>query len=432
MPDELTRALLVEEVVSPRAVGEALFLSLSRGVPLVRALIDTGAAPPEVLERYLSREGAPVIERVVPVKDLVERLPKGLCRRLLAVPVRRDAITGTVDVALANPTDTHAALEIGFHLRAPVRIVRASLAAIEELVEARRSQRPRSVAPSRSDTDERRQNIASDPPIPLLAPKRRATSHTPPWGTPVHNARRRVESDPPQSRPGSEIPLPLTRRTAQGVTGGTQKPPPIIDPSRGPLDEGIPFDEEQMIAAVEVGGENEPMVSPDIPGPPRVPRGRSEGPPPGPSLLETLRTARTRDVVLDCVLQLSHAIARRVALFVVKKGGYVGWSCTPEFGDRRLLEGTTVPLDSGSILDIAVRDGMYFGPVHRDVTHAGILGVLGTASPDVAVIPVRVSGKTAVIIMADDVGDAMVATGRLEELALQAGDALARIVRQRR
>ena len=41
-------------------------------------------------------------------------------------------------------------------------------------------------------------------------------------------------------------------------------------------------------------------------------------------------------------------------------------------------------------------------------------------------------GKTAVIVMADELGDTMLATRRLEELARAAGDAFARIVRMRR
>ena len=56
------------------------------------------------------------------------------------------------------------------------------------------------------------------------------------------------------------------------------------------------------------------------------------------------------------------------------------------------------------------------------------------ASPttcDVAAVPIRVSGKTAVVIVADELGDTMIGTRRLEELARQAGDAFARIVRTR-
>jgi DUF971 family protein len=55
-----------------------------------------------------------------------------------------------------------------------------------------------------------------------------------------------------------------------------------------------------------------------------------------------------------------------------------------------------------------------------------------TATRDVAVVPVRVSGKTAVIIVADDLIDTMISTRGLEELARAAGEAFGRIVRTRR
>ena len=44
MADELTKSLLLEDVVVPRNVADALFVSVTSGVPLVQALTDAGAA----------------------------------------------------------------------------------------------------------------------------------------------------------------------------------------------------------------------------------------------------------------------------------------------------------------------------------------------------------------------------------------------------
>ena len=84
------------------------------------------------------------------------------------------------------------------------------------------------------------------------------------------------------------------------------------------------------------------------------------------------------------------------------------------------------------MFDEAVRDGLYLGPIRHDEAHASLLHVMRGASRDVAVVPIRVSGKTAVVLIADELGDTMLATRRLEELARAAGDAFARIVRMRR
>ena len=149
-------------------------------------------------------------------------------------------------------------------------------------------------------------------------------------------------------------------------------------------------------------------------------------------ILAALRAAGARDEVLELVLTGARIVARKVALFVVKRGGYLGWACTPEFGDRAAVQSILVPLESASVFEEAVRDGLYLGPVRHDEVHAALLHVMRGASRDVAVVPIRVAGKTAVVILADELGDTMLATRRLEELARAAGDAFGRIVRMRR
>jgi hypothetical protein len=91
-----------------------------------------------------------------------------------------------------------------------------------------------------------------------------------------------------------------------------------------------------------------------------------------------------------------------------------------------------IPLDANSVFDRAVREDIYLGPIRYDDVHAPLLRIIKNPSREVAVVPIRVSGKTAVIIMADELGDTMIGTRRLEELARAAGEAFARIVRTRR
>lgn len=511
MADELTKALLLEEVAEPRAVAEALFASVMDNVPLVRALVDVRAVRPEILGRYLGRTDAPFLRHVVPVMELVDRLPEGLCARLLAVPVRRDAITGTIDVVVPDPADPHPAREIAFHLGAPVRAVRAPVAAIEEglrrlTMRARAAEddglaydsRPRSFAaspPEAAASATRR--MATIPPAPepsarppparashpqrapsyrppapgapdvLLAaldgrsPRRpqrapeapaRKTRETPPWGTPIHTVSRPTGSEPPRSGLGSEIPIPLTRRTFSAVSarGGTQRPPPPV-PDRSPLGEGyaLPVDPKNL-RIVEVRDERAVVherarAAPDasrIPGPPPLPSVAPQGTfaafsPQMPvadlgGIMAAIRAAGSRDEVLELVLSAARMLAHRVALFVVKRGGYLGWASTPEFADRASLQRVLVPLDAKSVFDEAVREGLYLGPIRHDEVHAPLLSVMRTATKDVALVPIRVSGKTAVVIVADELGDTMIATRHLEEVARAAGESFARIVRMRR
>lgn len=429
--DPLTQALLVEEVAPRSAIAEALLSSVAGAVPRLHALVHAGAASPEVLTQYLARSEAPFVRQVVPVADLVERLPRGLCARLLAVPIRLDAITGTVDVAVANAHDPHPASEIAHHLGAPVRVVRAPLAAIEEALRrddlrlGGRGARARVATPP--------------PPQPVLSstipgggdfahraafeygPAGPRRVQTPPWGTPIHSVRPTLSSAPPGSGYGSEIPIPLTRKT---------------------------FGPEAILSAVASGGAlasdlagaELPLA---IPAPPLLPSATSfapQGYTPRPAfalpeldrVVAALGAASARDEVLDLVLEGARMVAVKIALFVVKKGGYTGWEATPELADRAAIQSVVLPLDATSIFDRAVREDVYLGPIRYDEVHAPLLRVLRNPSREVAIVPIRVSGKTAVILLADDLDDTMTGTRRLDELARAAGEAFARILRARR
>lgn len=499
MADELTKALLLEEVVSPNAVADALFASVTGGVPLVQALVDAGAATPDVIHRYLARTDVPYLRQVAPVQELVERLPPGMCARLFAVPIRRDAITGTIDVAVADARDGHAAAELSFHLRAPVRIVRAPIAAIDEAVRRIRMRslpppalrnnpshppppqlappseneplydsRPRAPVPPARRTNTlpppvfEHSPISVPPASPAVVGAVRPRRDTPTWGTPIHSpAPPKNDSEAPKSGAlGSEIPIPLTRKTFTVERGGTQRPPPIMQRGTNPqLGEGIPVDPASYRTIVEVRG---PEYSPESRPTPGHPGDASfiPGPPPMPAVsaggtfaayapnvvhpaeqvqyadvggvLASLRIAQGRDEILELVMTGARMLAFKVALFVVKRGGYLGWSCTPELGDRVAIQNLLIPLESGSIFDLAVQEGLYLGPIRHDDVHANLLHVMRGATRDVAAVPIRVAGKTAVIILADELGDTMIGTRRLEEIARGAGEAFARIVKTRR
>lgn len=399
---ELPRSLLLEEAAAPRALGDALARSVNERIPLVKAILDAGAASGEVVARHLARSDAPFLRQVAPALDVIDRLPPGLCERLLAVPVRLDAITGTVDVVVADASDRHPADEIGYHLRAPVRVVRAPLAAIEDALRQLRSLPAR---PPRVPT------LPPAPPVPSVAPSSGGRIATPAWGTPIQviGPTARAPTEPPKSGYGSEIPIPLTRKTAypQPLGGSTQRPP-ALEPS-----------------------------APDIPAPPPVPASlagglRAELAPDLGTVLAGLRSAASRDDVLELILEGARSVAPKVALFVVKKGGYLGWMGSVELKARAALKDVLVPVDTNSVFDRAVREELYLGPIPFDAVHAPLVRVLDNPTRDVAVVPVRVSGKTAVVIVADQLVDTMHGTRRLEELGRAAGDAFARIVRTRR
>src|SRR5258706_13798215 len=172
MSTELARALLLSDAVTPEGLARAMFAGISENRPLERTLVTTGAIDERRLQEELARWDGPAIQNVVPVLPLVARLPKGICRRLVALPIRLDPRTGTVDIAVADGRNPHGANELAYFLGAPIRVVRAKLTtllqAIQKLEEIDRSPQP--------------------PPIWVPPPSGRAAmvpKETPMWGTPI-------------------------------------------------------------------------------------------------------------------------------------------------------------------------------------------------------------------------------------------------------
>ena len=79
MSFELGRALLLTEAITPEGLGQALLTAARDEVSLVRAILMTGAMDPGRLEQELSRAETPSMRAVLPVREITDRLPPGLC-----------------------------------------------------------------------------------------------------------------------------------------------------------------------------------------------------------------------------------------------------------------------------------------------------------------------------------------------------------------
>lgn len=196
---ELARRLL--SAGAPQvAVEKALLAEVRDGVPFVQAVLDGAQDLQPLLERELERAEASEIHWVRPLLDLVSRLPAGICRRLMAVPVHHDAHTGQVDVAAVDAASPHVAAEFAFHLNTPVRVLRAAPAQILSALATLG------------------QNAA---PPPTAARERRPSTRPPPGG-----------SRPPPRLP-SDPPIPLVRRPPLPARGsGWEDAEPVLSLTR--------------------------------------------------------------------------------------------------------------------------------------------------------------------------------------------------------
>jgi hypothetical protein len=150
-------------------------------------------------------------------------------------------------------------------------------------------------------------------------------------------------------------------------------------------------------------------------------------------VLTALRAAQTRDAVTASLLTGMRTVARRVGVLAVRKDEIVGWACTPELCDPAAFRNVKVPSNLPSVLSSALHEsGAHLVRVARTAAHESLVAAIGTTTAESAAVAVRVEGRAALVVLADELGDTMIATKRMEELARAAGDALARLVRDKK
>jgi hypothetical protein len=141
-----------------------------------------------------------------------------------------------------------------------------------------------------------------------------------------------------------------------------------------------------------------------------------------------METAATRDDVIDCLIVGMGTVARRVGVFAVKKRHYRGVACNAELGDSARFRNLEISADATTILGIAATSGSYVGPLPVTKPHADLHAFMKNVSKEVLATLIRVAGRPAVILFADDLGDSTFAVRRADELGHEASLAFSRIL----
>jgi hypothetical protein len=439
---ELGRALLIGDAVTSDGLAQAMLLVATKGVSLVQALLQTRAVDPARLDEELARSEAPVLRHIVPVPSILDRLPPGLCQRLLALPVRQDPRTRTIDVAVVDARDSHPAEEIAYWLRAPVRVVRTSIGSMVAALKRLQAPAERGVRSLQAPMGAR---------AAVESPGGR--TGTPAYGTPL--VRPPEEGEDRESVPTDvgdfpaadpNLPIPLVRKSLMAVPIVEIGPPAIeverdgepsfelmrrkgspLPPKVGPVASRGPF-------APSPGGRQPASRDAESA---RVGSGIHAPSPPFADvepILAGIRTASDRDEILGFVLAGVRTVARRVALFVVKRDELVGWTCTPELGDAAALKRLHLPTSAPSVVASALkRKAAHLDRLVKGPAHDALLAVMkAPPAGEVAITAVRAEGRPMLVVLADELVDTLVAIKRLDEIARATGDALARVLRNKK
>jgi hypothetical protein len=384
-----------------------LLLSATRGASLVRALLATDAIDLPRLEQQLERVEAPSMRHIAPVAALVQNLPPGLCERLLAVPVRRDPRTGTVDVAVVDARDPHAAEEISYWLKAPVRVVRTSVASMDAAL----------------------RRVESSPDIGMH-------SLAPPMGSPVLSEG--STSSPPEEELGAglNIPIALTRRSLLPVAVGEVGPPAVErDSVRSLQKEGEPVLDLKRRRLSGPASEVKGPAAPPTQRGPFGPASAPAAPDPVAALVEKMQQAPDRDGILELLISGAASVARSVVVLAVRRDSITGWVGSPGVGDGRAsLRDLRMPMTPRTVLNEALDyEGIRLVRLPDDAVHAPLARLLGIKPASlVAVGAVRIEGKPAALVVAGGLVDSVRSMSLMADLTPAAGESLARLLRERR
>jgi Type II secretion system (T2SS), protein E, N-terminal domain len=279
---------------------------------------------------------------------------------------------------------------------------------------------------------------------------------TPPYGTPVYTPPANAPAAPePGYRvaPPGDDPLPRVRAVAEAPEAPAVPPPngPPVKPtlvsatlaSRAadppanhrraarPSIGDVAYPASIPSQAPRVGSHRSALPDEDEDGADDVPLAlapkRARAPETGP-VLGALRDAGSRDEVIRLAMRGMRLVARRLAVFAVKRDGFYGWACNVALGDEEALRELRIPIEQPSVLATATATALYLGPVPATPAHEALLRVMERASPDVAAVAVRVAGRPALMLLCDELEDTMIATRFLTELAKAVGEALARLI----
>lgn len=389
-------------VVAEGDIEQALVQAMARGVPFAAAFAALGPVAAQLVERELSRAPVPVIHAVHGIPELVASVPRGMCTRLLAVPVRRDPRTGTVDVAAVDPLEPHIAAEFVFHLGAPVRVLRAPLAEIRAALER---VEPGPIPPERVALDEE------------------PDDRTPAFGTAALSGRPGAvaPSEPPAAHP-SAPPIPLVRRSM---------PPPRW--SRKGTNPGVGANRLPVVHMPEEDESGQPVIGlfrSKVPPPPVEEAPASGEEELGLALVE-LAAAETPDAVVDRLIAAMLPVAERVVVLAARSEGFGGRAASRSVGDPLRVRAVRVSAGVPGAIETALQMGYYLGRLDAEGEQP-LAALLRLEQDEAYVVPISVSGRAALVLVAAGMQSAFAASRRADQLASAAAEALEQIVRARK
>ena len=408
---ELVRRLLQAGVVSRDTLAQALIDSSTERVHLLQKLAERHASILPALDAELARVKGPSVKGPLAI-DVAQvlRLPSGLCKRLLAVPLQVEPTSSRWAIAVADLSNRHVMAEISYQLGGPVDAFRAPLAVILNAV-ILTEERPldASELPLMDVEDENTPAFGTSAVMPLRRPSGR-------WSLGEHageirrlTPRRGLSLPPVQlAELPSEPPIPLVRPLSRRTVGVTERPPAIEA-------------NEHSVSETKAHRSSPHQEQPSPSG--NTPQERTA------EILEGLEGKRSPHDVLHGFGDAVSIVAGRSGVFAVRSGQFQLECVFPPNSVPKL----TLPFAEPSVLQTACQAGYYLGPLARGALSDELAHALDiSADSEIYIVPVVVAERPAALIVAGLIDNTFAATRLIDQIAKRGGAILERLVQRRR
>ncbi|MEZ4253122.1 MAG: hypothetical protein R3B99_33355 [Polyangiales bacterium] len=406
MAEDLGARLVRAGLATREQLAIALAEGAQSGGALAAGLVDAGVSEEDIVSLFVSEGVGPEARELEPLS--APRLSPALATAFLALPIA--ATDQSVEVAMADPTDTHALGEL-----------RAALALEVKPRPARVSVLRRALA--------------------------RAFPHTPtrpPAPTPLELVRRK----PIQANQG-DVPLPLARpKTLQtGVIQQTfprPKEPEVAVRStvRGTADYAAPRPTEPTeptADAERVSSSHPPrsilsdheaswsdLVAPDPKA--TASSANQRALPEIGGTLAALRASRDRDAIVRLACEAASSVSRTTVFLALRKGVLRGWEGVGQVS-ADALRNLWIPASSPSVFQKVLERGEpHRGPHGTTAADKLFRAATGSRGGTLVVEPIRVGDRIVAVLCADDPRHGQAGLERLETLAHAVGAALERLI----
>ncbi|MBN8610786.1 MAG: hypothetical protein J0L92_09395 [Deltaproteobacteria bacterium] len=146
-------------------------------------------------------------------------------------------------------------------------------------------------------------------------------------------------------------------------------------------------------------------------------------------VIVSIRQATDRDEVVRLALDGALSVSRSAVFFALRKGLLKGWDGIGSGVTEDSARNLWIPTSTASLFQKVVESSVgYFGPYGAAIADGLFRAAVGSRGGDLALLPVKVSGKVVGLLACDDVRAGPQGHQRLELLATAIEEAFSRII----